>query len=271
MSSVNSRAKAQAEQGIIARFALPQAPQPNTTPSSEGVPEPSSLFESISISAWIAYLVDLATVVQNIRAYNIGPGQQWCLLQVIKKGDGVTTARFSDIGNAISGLYNDSNDVSLAVITMPYKKNLTIETAIRTPSPLITPQTQVVSVEAVDFSSLITGNTGDKLIDALVGIGGAAEGLQNNPATNAMLSAVLQSWQMFNDIQILQWSQRGQFSGALAGALASPQVGSAGQADIPTAKKGTAALWLLAAGLALSPIAPAALIPAGIALSKMRK
>ena len=95
----------------------------------------------------------------------------------------------------------------------------------------------------------------------MLGISGAAEGLQDNPATNAMLNAVRQSFQMFSDIKILQWQEkRIPFSG-LAGPVASGQ----------SAQKGTAALWLLAAGLALSPVAPAAIIPAGIALSKMRK
>lgn len=259
--SVNSLAKLEADKGIIARFALPQSPQPNTTPASEGVPEPSSLFEAISIGAWIAYLVDLATVVQNIRAYNIGPGQAWCLLQPIKKGDGVTRARFSDLTNAISDVYNETNQISLAVIEMPYKKQLSIQTSIRTPNIGLTIKSTAVEVEAVDFSSLIVGDRIDGLIDTMLGISGAAEGLQDNPATNAMLNAVRQSFQMFSNIKIIQWQEyRIPFSG-LAGPVA------AGQSE----QKGTAALWFLAAGLALSPIAPAALIPAGIALSKMRK
>ena len=272
MSSINQRAKNKADQGIIARYALPTAPQPNTTPASQGIPEPSSLFDYASVGDWISYLAELAYTIGQIRSRNLGPTEAWCILSPIKKGDGLTTSRFSNYGQAINNIYNDPNEISLAVIRMPYKKKLTIETAIRTPGPLVSPQTQIVNVEAVDFSSQIPGNRNDRIIDFLTNNIGAAAALNGNFATNAMMTAVTDSWSLFSNIQILQWSASGQFAGALSGALRTPTLSSAGDTNIEVAQKsGTRFLWLLAGGLALSPVPGAAIVPAGLALYQGRK
>mgnify|MGYP003134321908 CR=1 FL=1 len=216
----NSSAIAAINSNVVARFNIPKLPPSQAEQTFvNGVLQPVGIFEGRNPLDLVSYLWDLVTFFNNVSSRSLGNKQAWCLLTPIKKGSNAFTIEPSLLQSGLSELLTPQGEMQLAIIKTPFDKNISISLqngANFSPS-LSAPQRKNINLKAVDFTDYLTGNAlGSNVVDFILGTTSALQQILDNPVTSAVGNAVFGSFAFLDNLQIIQYEDRGRNFGNLS-------------------------------------------------------
>jgi len=265
---------------IVARFNIPKLPPSQAEQTFvNGVLQPVGIFEGRNPLDLVSYLWDLVTFFNNVSSRSLGNNQAWCLLTPIKKGSNAFSIEPSQLQSGLAQLLTPDSEMQLAIIKTPFDKNISIslQNAANIGPALAAPQRKNINLKAVDFTDTLTGNAlGSNVVDYILGTSSALQQILDNPVTSVVGNAVFGSFAFLDNLQVIQYKDRGRDFGNLSLGSASnvSAIGSIGNFSTSNNEETESSkfpIFALLAGASLLYGSPLLAVPFGLLAIKGQK